>query len=258
MDSALPLSGRAILGMRVHATSYADAVMRIKDWALRRESRYVCEAPVAMVMEAYDVPEYRRIINEADLVTPGGMPIVWVMRLLGVRKQPRVYGPNLMLHLCAYAAQNNLSIGLYGGSPSALNRLASELKRRYESLKIAYAYSPPFRPLTPDEDQDVCRQIEQSGVQILFVGLGCPKQERWMAQHKPRLPMVMFGVGAAFDFISGEKPWAPAWMQRFGLEWLYRLITEPRRLWFRYLWHNPRFTCLVAIQLLRRLSLAGS
>jgi N-acetylglucosaminyldiphosphoundecaprenol N-acetyl-beta-D-mannosaminyltransferase len=258
MDSALPLNSRVILGMRVHATSYADAVMRIKDWALRRESRYVCEAPVAMVMEAYDAPAYRSIINQADLVTPGGMPIVWVMRLLGVRKQPRVYGPNLMLHLCAYAAQNDLSIGLYGGSPSALSRLESELKRRYESLKIAYSYSPPFRPLTPGEDQDVCRQIEQSGVQILFVGLGCPKQERWMAQHKPRLPVVMLGVGAAFDFISGEKPWAPAWMQRIGLEWLYRLVTEPRRLWFRYLWHNPRFTCLVAIQLLRRLSLASS
>jgi N-acetylglucosaminyldiphosphoundecaprenol N-acetyl-beta-D-mannosaminyltransferase len=258
MASAPPLSGRVILGMRVHATSYADAVMRIKDWALLRESRYVCEAPVAMVMEAYDAPEYRSIINQADLVTPGGMPIVWVMRLLGVRKQPRVYGPNLMLHLCAYAAQNDLSIGLYGGSPTALNRLESELKRRCESLRIAYVYSPPFRPLTPGEDQDVCRQIEQSGAQILFVGLGCPKQERWMAQHKPRLPVVMLGVGAAFDFISGEKPWAPAWMQRIGLEWLYRLVTEPRRLWFRYLWHNPRFTFLVAIQLLRRLSLARS
>jgi N-acetylglucosaminyldiphosphoundecaprenol N-acetyl-beta-D-mannosaminyltransferase len=258
MDPAGPPSDRVILGMRVHATSYADAVLRVKNWTLLRESRYVCEAPVNMVMESYDSAEYRHIINQADLVTPGGMPIVWVMRLLGIRNQPRVYGPNLMLHLCAYAAQNDLSIGLYGGSPSALSGLASELKRRYASLKIGYAYSPPFRPLTPDEDRDVCRQIEQSGVQILFVGLGCPKQERWMAQHRPGLPVVMLGVGAAFDFISGEKPWAPEWLQRMGLEWLYRLVTEPRRLWFRYLWHNPRFTCLVALQLLRRLSLASS
>jgi N-acetylglucosaminyldiphosphoundecaprenol N-acetyl-beta-D-mannosaminyltransferase len=258
LGSAGPLPGRSILGMRVHATSYVDTVQRVKNWALLKESRYVCEAPVAMVMESYDSPEYRSVINQADLVTPGGMPIVWAMRLLGVRGQPRVYGPQVMLHLCAHAAQNGLSIGLYGGSPSALGRLGPELKRRYPALKIGYEYSPPFRPLTPEEDRKVCFQIRQSEIQMLFVGLGCPKQERWMAQHKPHLPVVMLGVGAAFDFISGEKPWAPAWLQRLGLEWLYRLLTEPRRLWFRYLWHNPRFVCLVALQLVREGLFAGS
>jgi N-acetylglucosaminyldiphosphoundecaprenol N-acetyl-beta-D-mannosaminyltransferase len=249
--SAAPDS-RSILGMRVHATSYPDAMVRIEEWALRRESRYVCEAPVHMVMESYDSAEYRNCINQADLVTPGGMPIVWAMRLLGIRRQPRVYGPQLMLHLCEHAARTGLSVGLFGGSPQALDALVSQLKLKYPLLQIGYACSPPFRPLTPKEDREICRQIEQSGVRMLFVGLGCPKQERWMAKHRPSLPVVMLGVGAAFDFISGEKPWAPSWMQKAGLEWLYRLCTEPRRLWFRYLWHNPRFVCLMALQLCGR------
>jgi N-acetylglucosaminyldiphosphoundecaprenol N-acetyl-beta-D-mannosaminyltransferase len=247
-----PWERRSILGMYVHATSYADAVRRVRNWALTRQSRYVCEAPVHMVMESYDSPEYRQVINGADLVTPGGMPIVWLMRILGVRKQPRVYGPQLMLHLCEDAAQTGLTVGLYGGTLSALEALISELKRRYPALDIRYAYSPPFRPLTTEEDRKICSEIERSGVQILFVGLGCPKQERWMAEHRPRLPVVMLGVGAAFDFISGKKPWAPALLQRLGLEWLFRLATEPGRLGFRYLWHNPRFVCLVVLQVLQR------
>jgi N-acetylglucosaminyldiphosphoundecaprenol N-acetyl-beta-D-mannosaminyltransferase len=248
-DRHQPLDGRSILGMSVHATSYADAVLRVRNWALARQSRYVCEAPVHMVMESYDSTDYRQVINRADLVTPGGMPIVWLMRILGVQKQSRVYGPQLMLHLCGEAAQTGLTVGLYGGTPSALEALIAELKQRYPSLEIGYAYSPPFRPLTPQEDGQICSEIEGSGVRILFVGLGCPKQERWMAAHRPRLPVVMLGVGAAFDFISGKKPWAPVLLQRLGLEWLFRLATEPRRLWFRYLWHNPRFVYLILLQL---------
>lgn len=246
------LDSRLILGMRVHATSYADAMSRIENWARARESRYLCEAPIHMVMESYDSPEYRRVINGADMVTPGGMPIVWFMRMLGVPNQPRVYGPFLTMYLCERAAQTGLRVGFYGGSPSALEALVTKLKEKYPALDIGYAYSPPFRPLTEEEDRQVCAEIENSGIQILFVGLGCPKQERWMAAHRPALPVVMLGVGAAFDFISGQKPWAPAWMMRCGLEWLFRLATEPRRLWYRYFWHNPRFVCLAALQLLRK------
>jgi N-acetylglucosaminyldiphosphoundecaprenol N-acetyl-beta-D-mannosaminyltransferase len=243
------LESRKILGMRVHATTYDDAVQRIAAWASQCESRYVCEAPVHMVMESYDSPQYQNVINGADLVTPGGMPIVWMMRLLGIPRQARVYGPAMTLKVCEYAAQHELKIGLYGGSEENMARLVPELLRRYPQLQIVYAYAPPFRKMTAEEDVLVRENIAASGAQILFVGLGCPKQERWMAEHRPGVRAVMLGVGAAFDFISGEKAQAPLWMQSIGTEWLFRLCTEPRRLWFRYFWHNPRFIVLALGQL---------
>ena len=243
------LDSRMILGMRVHATSYPDAVQRIAAWAAARESRYVCEAPVHMVMESHDSDEYRGVINGADLVTPGGMPIVWMMRRLGVRGQPRVYGPAMTLKVCEHAAKNGLKVGFYGGTEKSLAALLAEVEKRYLGINVVYSCAPPFRPLTEEEDARVRTDIEKAGVQILFVGLGCPKQERWMAEHRPRVRAVMMGVGAAFDFISGEKKQAPLWMQSMGLEWLFRLCSEPRRLWFRYFWHNPRFVALAMIQL---------
>jgi len=254
MDTRAPLErldSRTILGMRVHATSYPDAVRRIATWAAARESRYVCEAPVHMVMESYDSSEYRGVINGADLVTPGGMPIVWMMRLLGVRGQPRVYGPAMTLKVCEHAARTGIKVGFYGGTEKSLAALLAAVERDYPGIEVAYSYSPPFRQLTPEEDASVRAAIEKSGVQVLFVGLGCPKQERWMAAHRPGVRAVMMGVGAAFDFISGEKRQAPLWMQSIGTEWLFRLCTEPRRLWFRYFWHNPRFVALAMLQLVR-------
>jgi len=251
-SSALPrLSTRNILGMRVDATSYSDAVRRITTWAEMRESCYVCEAPVHMVMESYDSPEYQSMINAADLVTPGGMPVVWMMRLLGLRAQTRVYGPAMTLKVCEHAAKQGLRVGFYGGTEKSLASLVAEVKKRYPQIRVTYAYSPPFRRLTPEEDMKVRAEIERSDTQILFVGLGCPKQERWMAEHRPAVRAVMVGVGAAFDFISGEKLQAPLWMQSIGAEWLFRLFTEPRRLWFRYFWHNPRFVALAMAQLAR-------
>jgi N-acetylglucosaminyldiphosphoundecaprenol N-acetyl-beta-D-mannosaminyltransferase len=243
------LESSSILGMRVHATTYADAVQRIASWARARESKYVCEAPIHMVMESYDSPEYRDVINGADLVTPGGMPIVWMMRLLGVHGQPRVYGPAMTLEVCEYAALQGLKVGFYGGTEKSLPAMVSELKRKYSGLDVVYSYSPPFRKLTPQEDARVREDIATSKAQILFVGLGCPKQERWMAEHRPGVRAVMLGVGAAFDFISREKRQAPLWMQSIGMEWLFRLCSEPRRLWFRYCWHNPRFVALALVQL---------
>jgi N-acetylglucosaminyldiphosphoundecaprenol N-acetyl-beta-D-mannosaminyltransferase len=242
---------RFILGMRVDGTSYAAATAIITHWARQGESRYVCEAPVAMVMEARDCPEYQAVINGADLVTPGGMPIVWMLRCLGLRGQPRVYGPELTLHLCEAAARENLSVGFYGGTKAALTQLVERLQQRHPGLRISYSHSPPFREPTLVEESDAVANICQSGCRILFVGLGCPKQERWMAKHRGVLPAVMIGVGAAFDFLSGAKPQAPHWMQRLGLEWFFRLCSEPRRLWFRYAWHNPRFVALAGCQLAR-------
>jgi N-acetylglucosaminyldiphosphoundecaprenol N-acetyl-beta-D-mannosaminyltransferase len=239
-----------IIGLGVDRTNYQSAVQGILDWALRGESRYVCVANVHMVMEAYDDAEFRQIVNAADLVTPDGMPLVWVMRLQGLRQQERVYGPTLTQFVLEAANREGIPVGFYGSTPQTLEKLKRNVQERYPSLKIAYLYAPPFRPLTPEEDEKVVRAINDSGTRILFVGLGCPKQERWMAAHKGRVQAVMLGVGAAFDFLAGVKPQAPRWMQRAGLEWLFRLLTEPRRLWRRYLYHNPRFVLLVLLQLL--------
>ncbi|MGA2863856.1 MAG: WecB/TagA/CpsF family glycosyltransferase [Verrucomicrobiota bacterium] len=249
---SIPLTeSRSVLGMRVDATCYEAVTQHVVRWARARESRYLCEAPVQMVMEAYDHPDYRQAINQADVVAPGGMPIVWTLRALGLRQQPRVYGPEMTLRVCQAAAAEGIPIGFYGATHATLRLLRDRLRERNPGLNVAYAYAPPFRPLTADEDGAVVRQINDSGCRILFVGLGCPKQERWMAQHRGRVLAVMLGVGAAFDFIAGVKKQAPAKMQQLGLEWLFRLATEPRRLWFRYLYHNPRFLVLIGLQLLK-------
>lgn len=236
--------------MRVDGTSYDDAVARVLTWAKAGESRYICVATVHMVMEAYDDLSFRQVVNGADLVTPDGMPLVWALRLLGIKGQQRVYGPELTPRLLSAAARGGVPVGFYGSSPEVLERLLANVRRAYPGLNVAYAESPPFRPLSEEEEAAVRERIKASGCRILFVGLGCPKQERWMARQKGKLPVVMLGVGAAFDFLAGTKPQAPRWMQNAGLEWLFRLATEPRRLWRRYLKHNPRFVALFLLQLL--------
>lgn len=248
--SEAPLPHRYILGMRVDATSYEDAVQRVLHWASREESRYVCVGTVHMVMEAYDDPNYRRMVNKADLVTPDGMPLVWSLKLLGINEAGRVYGPELMPRILEKAAKEGVPVGFYGGHPTVLEKLVQEAEKRYPGLRVAYAYSPPFRELTEEEDRAIIDAINKSGTKILFVGLGCPKQERWMHEHKDRVKAVMLGVGAAFDFFVGAKPKAPPWMQQAGLEWFFRLLTEPRRLWRRYVKHNPRFVLLFMLQFL--------
>lgn len=241
---------RYILGMRVDATSYRDAAKAVIDWAGEPIGRYVCVANVHMTMEAHDTPGFRQIVNASDLVTSDGMPLVWMLRRLGVPGQTRVYGPTLMLHVCEAAESASVPIGLYGGTPDSLERMCAYLAQLYPRLNVAYAFPPPFRPLTPDEDAEVIENIRDSGARILFVGLGCPKQERWMAAHQAALPLVQLGVGAAFDFHSGRVRQAPKWMQDRGLEWLFRLAAEPRRLFRRYAVQNPRFLALAGIQLL--------
>jgi N-acetylglucosaminyldiphosphoundecaprenol N-acetyl-beta-D-mannosaminyltransferase len=244
-------TGIKIIGTRVDATSYASAIKLVAYWAQNRESRYVCVANVHMVMEAHDSPLFRDIVNHADLVTPDGVPLVWMMRHLGQDEQERVYGPELTLRVVEAAALSGVQVGFYGGSPSILNRLAENLQNDYPNLQIVYQYSPPFRSLTEDDDRQIIDAINASGTRILFVGLGCPKQERWMAEHKGRVQAVMLGVGAAFDLYAGAKRMAPSWLQKAGLEWLFRLFQEPRRLWRRYLYHNPRFIALAVFQLIK-------
>jgi N-acetylglucosaminyldiphosphoundecaprenol N-acetyl-beta-D-mannosaminyltransferase len=153
--------------------------------------------------------------------------------------------------VCAEAAARGVPIGVYGGSPDVIERLPRRLAERFPGLRIAFAASPPYRALTPQEDAAMVDAIRESGARILFVGLGCPKQERWMAVHRARLSCAMVGVGAAFDFLAGAKRQAPRWLQRMGLEWLFRLASEPRRLWRRYAIHNPRFVWLAGREVLR-------
>lgn len=235
---------RHVLGLRVDCISTEEAVDQILAWAIRGTRTYVCAANVHMVMEAYDSPPFRTAVNSAGMLTPDGMPLVWALRSLGVKQQQRVYGPDLMLTVCKQAAARGVTVGLYGGRPQALELLQSRLTGMFPGLKIGFAWSPPFRPLSDEEDERVVKDVTDAGVQILFVGLGCPKQERWMAEHKGKLSVVMVGVGAAFDFHSGQVKQAPRWMQHSGLEWSFRLLAEPRRLWRRYLKHNPRFAVL--------------
>ncbi len=241
-----------ILGVRVDATSYADATSRVLSWAREGQSRYVSAASVNNIMEAFDCPEFRRIMNEADLVTPDGMPLVWGLRMLGARNATRVYGPDLTPAVLAAAEREGIPVGFYGGSTPAMERLFAVVQRRFPALSVAYWFSPPFRPLSPAEDEVVIGKIRSSGARILFVGLSTPKQERWMAAHRGQIPAVMLGVGAAFDFLAGVKRQAPVWMRNCGLEWVFRFATEPRRLSRRYLKHNPRFAALFALQLLER------
>lgn len=244
-----PHASRSILGMRVDATSYEHATTLVLDWARRGQSRYVCASSVNNVMEAYDDASFRSVMNAADLVTPDGMPLVWGLKLQGCRTTGRVYGPTLTELLCERAAAEGVPVGFYGGTEGVLTKLVDELHNRWPDLAISYVWSPPFRALTSSEDQEVVDRINSSGARIVFVGLGTPKQDVWMAEHKNRVTAVMLGVGAAFDFIAGEKKQSPSWLQVLGLEWLFRLACEPRRLWKRYLLRNPRFLALFARQL---------
>jgi len=219
-------------------------------WAEQRQSRALFFAPVHMIMEAVDDPAFLARLNAADMVNPDGMPVVWALRALGEKRAQRVYGPDTTMAMLAAAENSGVPVGFYGGNQAVLDALLAVVRARHPKLNIAFYESPPFRALTPEEDLAVVNRIATSGARLLFVGLGCPKQENWVIEHRGRIPAVMLAVGAAFDFIAGSKPQAPRWMMRSGLEWVFRLATEPRRLAMRYLKHNPRFVFMLLRQLL--------
>ena len=246
----IPGNQPLILGMRVDPTSYAEASRMIIDWAGEGASRYVCFPNVYNVMQAYDSKAFRRITNDADLVTPDGMPLVWGLKHLGYPSATRVYGPDLTLIVLQMAADAGIPVGFYGSTPDVLAKIRAVLSEKFPHLHVAYGHAPPFSEHTSGEDGRAVALINASGARILFVGLGTPKQDYWMAGHRGKVQAVMLGVGAAFDFLAGTKPQAPRWMMRIGMEWFFRLITEPRRLWKRYLRDNPRFVVLFALQLL--------
>ncbi len=241
---------KRIVAIDVNATLLEHAGQQVIDWAQQSTGRYVCVSNVHMCMEAFDDPFYAAMVNGADLIVPDGRPLVWAQQLLGEHEPSQVRGYDLTIAVCREAEEQNLAVGFYGSTPEVIEFAAASLMADFPQLNISYTYSPPFRALTDAEDRAVVEAINASGVQILFVGLGCPKQEIWMAEHREQLQCVMLGVGAAFDFIAGNKRHAPHWMQRLGLEWVFRLASEPRRLWKRYLKHNPMFVWYLGRQLL--------
>lgn len=272
----------SVMGVPIDAISWDTALAKLSDWASRHESRYVCICNVHLVVTASQDATFGRVVNEADMATPDGAPVAWMLRRLGHVGQQRINGPDLMWRYCEQSQRldsrlrgddgvvdsrfassrsaacllapphgNDGGIFLYGSTEETLATLKTNLLAAFPALKIAGAVSPPFRTLTPDEDAAIVEQINASGAGVVFVSLGCPKQELWMAAHRGRIHAVMVGVGAAFDYHAGTIKRAPKWMQDCGLEWLHRLASEPRRLWRRYWVTNTLFVLGAAGQLVK-------
>jgi len=230
--------------------SRARVLSTIESWIASGDRQYICVSGIHGVMESQRDEALRAIHNAAGLVVPDGMPLVWLSRLWGAEPEvERVYGPDLLLECCERSRRTGHRHFFYGGGPGVPDLLTARLCARFPGLAVAGVYSPPFRALTPEEDAEVIRRVNGTRPDIVWVGLSTPKQERWMAEHRDRLEApVLIGVGAAFDFHAGLKRQAPQWMQRSGLEWFFRLVTEPRRLWRRYLRNNPLFVWSVLLQ----------
>lgn len=253
MRSVASTTGRTredVLNVPIDALSWDDAVEGILDWAMKRESRTVCLCNVNNVVTARNVPAYAEHIKCADMVAPDGAPIAWMLRKKGHPRQERISGPDLMWLCCERASKLGMEIFLYGGTETVLQCLVQKLRAEFHGIKIVGAISPPFRDLSADEDAAMVDAINRSGARLVWVGLGCPKQEAWMYAHRGRVNAVMLGVGAAFDFHAGAKKRAPMWMQRNSLEWLHRLLQDPRRLAKRYLIGNSVFCAALLQELL--------
>ncbi len=242
-----------LLNVPVAVTDYDQALDVIDRHLASREPGYVCVCNVHTVMASAEDPELRSVLGGSLLNVPDGMPLVWAINALGNSLSDRVYGPELMWRACARAAASGRRFYLYGGrDQDALAQLAENLRASHPGLKIVGGYSPPHRPLTTEERDAVIEEINDAKPDVVWVGIGVPKQEKWMAQMRPHLEApVLIGVGAAFDFHAGLVPQAPRWLQDAGLEWVYRVVQEPRRLWRRYLRYNPRFVAAFAVQLVR-------
>lgn len=241
-----------VIGAQISVITWETILKILAEWSKNKESRYICICNSHSVVTAHLDSNFHKVIQEADLATPDGAPVAWLMRKIGHTDQQRINGPDLMWHYCAGAARRNESIYLYGGQQSTLDILQRKLLEQFPGLRIAGAYSPPYRSLTAEEDAAVIEAINASGAGTVWVSLGCPKQEKWMAEHRGRINAVMIGVGAAFDYHAGTIQRAPLWMQRNGLEWLHRVCSEPRRLWRRYLVTNTLFIYYAGRQLLGR------
>lgn len=230
-----------VVGVDVDCISWIDVVSKISTWASTRASKIVCICNVHMAIAASSDPDLAEVLRKADLVTADGAPIAWAIRRSGVDWQERINGPDLMWRYLSEAQEKGQVVFFYGGTPETISRLRCVLDNNFKFLKIGGMVSPPFRELSLFEEQEYVNLINNSGASVLFVGLGCPKQEKWMLKHQGKVNSVMIGVGAALDYHAGVISRAPRWMQNIGLEWFHRLCSEPRRLWKRYLVTNTRF-----------------
>ena len=231
-----------LLGVNVSRVEPGLALQQICEWVTQKQCTYVCVAPVATLVDARRNPAYAHAVNGAGMVTPDGMPVVWLAQCHGCKDIARTYGPDLMLEVCNHGQDRGLRHFFYGGAEDTLQKLQQKLLAAYPRLRIVGSYAPPYKSEVWREDQKVLDLINSSKADIVWIGLGSPKQDFWMQLHRPLLNApVIVGAGAAFDFCSGSKPQAPRWMQARGLEWFFRLCCEPRRLWKRYLIGNSLF-----------------
>ncbi len=241
-----------LFGVNVSSTTYEDALNQIIYAANNDIPAIISHLPVHGLIMTNNDPSFKTMINSFNIVAPDGQPVRWALNLLhGIKLTDRVYGPEMMLRLCHRAAEMGIGVYLYGSYQQVVEKLRSKLIEQYPLLQVVGFESPPFRPLTVEEDKAVVDRINNSGASLVFLGLGCPKQEVFAYEHQQRIKAVQICVGAAFDFHSGEKKMAPMWMQRNGLEWLFRMVQEPRRLWRRYLLTNSVFLFLLTKRLLK-------
>jgi N-acetylglucosaminyldiphosphoundecaprenol N-acetyl-beta-D-mannosaminyltransferase len=263
LPSPAEIGTREILGIPISMTDYSQAMEVMDGMIARRERGYVCCAPVHALMVAQRDPETRAALRGASLTVPDGMPLVWAANLMGESLGDRVYGPDLMTRYNERCRDHGHRVWLYGGrDQGSLAQLALNMHKANPGMRIVGGYSPPFRPLTESEEDEIARQINAAKPDVIWVGIGVPKQEKWMARMRDKLDVpVMCGTGAAFDFLAGRVSQAPPWMQRRGLEWTYRIAQEPRRLLPRYLYYNPAFVAAVSRQVVserrRRTSIAA-
>lgn len=242
-----------VLGAFIDALSWENAIAKIVAWGAAHESRYICICNVHSVVETTLDRELQLVVNDADMATPDGAPIAWALRQMGFPSQERINGPDLMWRYLSEAERLGQTVFFYGSTEATLSKLCDSVTSGFPRLNVAGVLSPPYRRLSPMEDESDVRTINSSGANVLFVGLGCPMQEKWMAAHRGRINALMIGVGAAFDYHSGTIRRAPSWMQHYGCEWLYRLASEPRRLYKRYLICNTLFIIGISKQLTARI-----
>tara|TARA_B100001063_G_scaffold247386_1_gene294072 strand:- start:4061 stop:4813 length:753 start_codon:yes stop_codon:yes gene_type:complete len=240
-----------VLSLRLSSQSYSSAKQTILDWAKSRKSAYVCFANVHMTIEAYDNPKFAEVVNGADLVCADGMPLAKAVKLLYGQKIDRVAGMDMFPDLIQAAHEEKLSIFLYGTTDVILQKIVEKINNEFPKAKVVGAVSPPFRTLSKEEEEGYIQQINDSDANMLFVALGCPKQEKWMAKHSKKINAVLLGVGGAFPVFVNDQKRAPEWMRKMSLEWFYRLIQDPKRLFKRYLYTNSKFLYLLCLQKLK-------
>ena len=242
-----------ILNGYVSSISFKALCEEISKWIHEKKGHYICVSAVHACIEAHDNVEFAKAYNGADIVVPDGRPLFWALKLLGYKDSEHLRGEYVTRNVCRYAAENNFEVGFYGGKKNSLNKCINNLKNEYKTLKVSYNYSPesPFKNLLKKKDYKLINEINSSNTKILFVALGCPVQELWMASNKNDLNCICIGIGAAIDFISGQKLTAPSWVSKLGLEWLLRVISEPRRLFWRYFSTNFKFVYFFMKQYLK-------